>query len=135
LKTFAVAIGILATIFIASLVGLLYVCKVKCKKTDLITSQLKDTRLVVVMFKTIYNKLPIQALFEGPSWLWSHGSWIYNYLCNQYLSPLMLWVRISIRERCTTLCHKICQWLATGWWFSKYYSWDIVQTGNEMWYG
>lgn len=40
----AVAIGILATIFIASLVGLLYVCKVKCKKTDLITSQLKDTR-------------------------------------------------------------------------------------------
>ncbi|CAC5414016.1 Transmembrane protein 98 [Mytilus coruscus] len=40
----AVAIGVLATIFIASLVGLLYVCKVKCKKTDLITSQLKDTR-------------------------------------------------------------------------------------------
>jgi len=21
------------------------------------------------------------------------GRWIYNYLCNQYLSPLMLWVR------------------------------------------
>ena len=57
----AVAIGILATIFIASLVGLLYVCKVKCKKTDLITSQLKDTRFVVVMFKTIYSKLPIQT--------------------------------------------------------------------------
>ncbi|CAG2204686.1 transmembrane protein 98-like [Mytilus galloprovincialis] len=40
----AVAIGVLATIFIASLVGLMYVCKVKCKKVDLITSQLKDTR-------------------------------------------------------------------------------------------
>lgn len=40
----AVAIGILATIFVASLAGLLYVCRVKCKKTDLITSQLKDTR-------------------------------------------------------------------------------------------
>ena len=54
----------------------------------------------------------------GPSWPWSYGSWIHNYLCNQCLSPLMLWVWISIRVRCTTLCDKICQWLATGWWFS-----------------
>ena len=45
-------------------------------------------------------------------------SWIYNYLCNQCLSPLMLWVQISIRARCTTLCDKVCQWLATGRWFS-----------------
>jgi hypothetical protein len=52
------------------------------------------------------------------SWPWSYGSWIYNWLCNQYLSPLMLWVRISIRVRCTTLCGKFCQWLATGQWFS-----------------
>jgi hypothetical protein len=49
---------------------------------------------------------------------WSYGSWIYNYLCNQCPSPLMLWVPISIRARCTTLCDKICQWLATGWWLS-----------------
>jgi hypothetical protein len=54
----------------------------------------------------------------GPSWPWSYGRWIYNYLCNQCLSSLMLWVRISIRARCTTLCDKICQWLATGRWFS-----------------
>jgi hypothetical protein len=52
-----------------------------------------------------------------PSWPWSYGSWIYNYLCNQCLSPLMLWVQISIRARRTTLCDKVCQWLATGWWF------------------
>jgi len=52
-----------------------------------------------------------------PSWSWSYGSWIYNYLYNQCLSPLM-WVRISIRARCTTLCDKVCQWLATGRWFS-----------------
>ena len=49
---------------------------------------------------------------------WSHGSWISNYLCNQCLSSLMLWVRILIRARCKTLCDKLCQWLATGWWFS-----------------
>ena len=54
----------------------------------------------------------------GPSWPWSYGSWIYNYLCNQWISLLMLWVRISIRARCTTLCDKVCQWLATDRWFS-----------------
>jgi len=53
----------------------------------------------------------------GPLWSWSYGSWIYNYLCNQCLLPLMVWVRISIRTRCTTLCDKVCQWLATGRWF------------------
>jgi hypothetical protein len=56
---------------------------------------------------------------EGPSWPWSYGSWIYNYLCNQCLSPLVLWVQIWIRARCTTLCDKVCQWLATGRWFSS----------------
>jgi hypothetical protein len=54
----------------------------------------------------------------GPSWQWLYGSWIYNYLCNQCLLPLMLLVRILIRARCTTLCHKVCQWHATGQWFS-----------------
>jgi hypothetical protein len=36
----------------------------------------------------------------------------------QCLSPLMLWVRIPIRARCTTLCDKVYQWLAAGRWFS-----------------
>jgi hypothetical protein len=35
---------------------------------------------------------------KGPSWSWSYGSWICNYLCNQCLS---LWVRIPIMARCT----------------------------------
>ena len=52
------------------------------------------------------------------SWPWSYGSWIYNYLCNRCLLPLMFWVQILIRVRCTTLCDKVCQWLAAGWWFS-----------------
>ena len=46
------------------------------------------------------------------------GSWIYNYLCNQCLSPLMLWVQIPFRARCTALCDKVCQWHATCRWFS-----------------
>jgi len=32
--------------------------------------------------------------------IWSYGSWIYNYLCNQCLSPLKLWVRIQLMVRC-----------------------------------
>jgi len=35
------------------------------------------------------------------SWSWTYGNWIYNYLCNQCLSPLKLWVRIPFMERCT----------------------------------
>ena len=57
-------------------------------------------------------------LWRGPSWPWSYGSWIYNCICYQCLSPLMLWVRISIRARCTTLCDKVCQWFVTGRLFS-----------------
>ena len=54
----------------------------------------------------------------GAAWPLSYDSWIYNYLCNQCLSPLMLWIRILIKASCTALCDKVCQWLATGRWFS-----------------
>jgi len=38
----------------------------------------------------------------GSSWSWSYASWIYNYLCNQYLSPQTLRVRIPLMaRRCT----------------------------------
>ena len=58
------------------------------------------------------------AKLKALSLPWWYGSWIYNYICNQYLSPLMLWVRISIRAWCKTLCDKNCQWLATSRWLS-----------------
>jgi len=43
--------------------------------------------------------------------------WIYNYLCNQYLSPLTLWVRIPLRRGVldTILCDNVCQRLVEGW--------------------
>jgi hypothetical protein len=43
----------------------------------------------------------------GLSWPRSYG-----------ISPLILWVQISIRARYTTLCDTVRQWLATGLWFS-----------------
>ena len=43
-------------------------------------------------------------------------SCIYNYLCNQFLSPLKLWVRTrswwGVLDR--TLCDQFCLWLGTG---------------------
>jgi len=49
-----------------------------------------------------------------PSWPWSYGSWIYNYLYKHWCCEF----ESRIRARCTTLCDKVCQWLATGRWFS-----------------
>ena len=56
--------------------------------------------------------------WEGPLWTWSYGSWSYNYLFSQYISPLTLWVRISLRRGVldTTLCVKVCDWPLTGRW-------------------
>jgi hypothetical protein len=41
-------------------------------------------------------------------------------VCNQCLSPLTLWVRITLIARCTryNLCDNVCQWRAPGRWFS-----------------
>jgi len=52
--------------------------------------------------------------------IYANGSWIDNYQCNQCLSPLILWVRPPLRRGVfnTTLCDKVCHWLATGRWFS-----------------
>jgi hypothetical protein len=47
-----------------------------------------------------YQKYPSWFKFTR-SWSWSHGSWIYNYLYNQCLSPLKLWVRTPLMARCT----------------------------------
>ena len=55
-------------------------------------------------------------------WLWWHGSWIYNYLCHQCLSPLALWIRIPLMARYaqyTTLCDQVRQQLSVCRWFSS----------------
>jgi len=40
------------------------------------------------MYYSLVNFRGILFIIRGPSWSWSYGSWIYNYLCNQCLSPL-----------------------------------------------
>ena len=75
------------------------------------TLLLKQKKLPLLNIKGTFSAF---VLGWGPSW--SCGSWIYNYLCNQYLSPL------KFEPRCvldTTLCDEVCQWLAAGHWFSS----------------
>jgi hypothetical protein len=70
-----------------------------------------------------YSPLPTFPRLYSDSqktWSWSYGCSIYNYLCNQCLSPLKVWGRIPLRRGLlnTTLCDKVCQWLTAGQWFS-----------------
>ena len=77
-------------------------------------------KIIHTLLNIIFYWFEIQITYQGLPWSWSYGSWIYNYLCNQCLSPLTLWVRIPLRRGVldTTLCDKVCQWLAVGRWFS-----------------
>jgi len=83
-----------------------------------------DTSFLIKISSSIIKKRTLLS--------WPYGSWIYNYLCNQCLSPLTLWVRIPLRRGVldTTLCDKVCQWLTTGQWFSEY-NWNIVESGAK----
>jgi hypothetical protein len=73
------------------------------------------------LYFNLYQSVNLDSLScsftsKGPSWSYAHGSWIYNYLCNQCLSPLMLWVRISLRRGVldTTVSDKVCLgWMET----------------------
>ena len=90
-------------------------------------TKLRDGIYVKLLFRQIitnviytWTKLSVllRYIYTEPSWPSSYCSWIYNCWCNQFLSLLKLWVRISIRARCTTLCDTVCQWFWIGRCFS-----------------
>jgi hypothetical protein len=82
---------------------------------------------VIVTNGCIYGSKQFACCWWSTSWLYMYfqnrNLWNNNFVncfinyCNHVL-PLMLWARISTRARCTTLCDKVCQWLATGRWIS-----------------
>ena len=74
---------------------------------------------LLYLMLNVYQRSQVFIVTE-PSLSWLYGSWIYNYLCNQCLSPLKLWVWIPLRRGVldTSLCDKFCQWLVTSLWFS-----------------
>ena len=86
------------------------------------------------------SKLYFLTSFQGPSLSLSYMKLDFNYLCNQYLSPLALWVRISLIARCTRyniICDNDCQWLAACGFLrfppiiklTARYKWNIVEDG------
>ena len=80
------------------------------------------------MVKIIYKWL---GSFMMLLWSWSHGSWIYNYLCNQHLLPLKLWVPIPFTARCTISCDKVSQFLTYSITFRICY--EIHYTSTLYW--
>jgi len=71
----------------------------------LVTDVIKQDIYMIMYRRFINEYLPFKRhmcfiILSGPSWSWSDGSWIYNYLCNHFLSPLKLWVRIPLMARC-----------------------------------
>jgi len=81
----------------------------------------------------------ISQLTRGSSWLWSYGSWIYNFLCNQCKWPQTLWVRTLFIARCTryNIMSVTCdRWVVffgySGfrhqWNWPQWYSWNIVES-------
>jgi hypothetical protein len=64
------------------------------------TKYMRSMSVFYIFYDFISNDLssvylPCMVAFHSlKAWSWSYCSWIYNCLCNQYLSPLMLWVRI-----------------------------------------
>ena len=81
---------------------------------------LMDVALHERMYENLINNYLLVLLLKGVIVVVIVCSWIYNYLCNQCLSPLILWVRTPLRRGVldTTLCDKGCQWLAICRWFS-----------------
>jgi hypothetical protein len=47
--------------------------------------------ILVSLFQLLF-RYAMSKCTSGSSWSWSYGSWIYNYLCNQCLSLLKVWV-------------------------------------------
>jgi len=66
------------------------------KQFPFISSNFAKKCLIVVVLSKHYP-----PSLSSQSWSWLCGSWIYNYLCNQSLSPLTLWVRIQLIAMCT----------------------------------
>ena len=63
-------------------------------------SQKKST-IVYRLFQLYRKIIPMPFKSRRSSWSWSYGSWIYNYLCNQWLSPITMWVWTPFMTRCT----------------------------------
>ena len=88
------------------------------------------------------------VLSRGLSWSWSYGGGFYNYLCNQCLTPLKLWVRTTFMARSTrynitwygfsVTCDRSVVFSGYSGFFHQLnwpprYNWNIVSIGLCTW--
>ena len=85
----------------------------------------KDKKNLLKNQQWKFMKPNFDILIHYTDQVWIHESRMqqgtkYNYLCNQCLSPLRFELEPHSWQGVldTTLCDKICQWLAPGRWFS-----------------
>ena len=93
----------------------------------------KNHHLLTMLVKYIYwicdmlcffngsNLRPYHTTFFKNGPVWSYVSWIYNYLRNQCLSLLSMWLWNPLKGDVLdiTFCDKVHQWLLTGRWISQ----------------
>ena len=66
----------------------------------------------------------------APSWSWSYGSWIYNSMCNQCLSPLKVWVRTPLLAGCARyIIQQVGVFFLRVLRFLPRYNWNSVESG------
>ena len=98
---------------------------------------LSITLINILLLSFILYKTNLLISWEGHLWSWLHGIWIYNYLCNQCLSPLTLWVRIQLWARSTRYnimwlnLSVTCDRSVHGflWVLTNKNDWNIVESG------
>ena len=91
----------------------------KKKKKEYVFNVFVSTHSNTYFLMTHYENITYH-LYIGPSWSFSYVSWISNYLFNQCLSPLTLWVQIPHRRGIheATFYDKVCLSFVTVRWFS-----------------
>ena len=67
--------------------------------------------------------------FEGVSWLWSHGSCVYNYLCDQCLSPTKLWVLAYVGVY--SIQHYVIKFVTDLWQVSCFHVFSTNKTDHH----
>ena len=95
---------------------------------------------LLYLYELLVRLLHLYFDFRGPSWSWLYDTWIYNYLCNLWLSPLTFEFHSG---EVYSMQHYVIKfvWLAAGQWLSlgtpvsptnkteTRYSWNIFESG------
>jgi hypothetical protein len=91
-----------------------------------------EGRSVEVFLTYPMHQVYISNIVVGPSWLWSYGSWIYNYICTQCLSPLTFSSN-PVHGEVYSIQHYVIKFVRNSGFLHQYnwppwYNWNIVES-------